>query len=132
MNRSIELKKLGFSGSFVIYIPAAILMFFLTKYLIPYLSETTGQETILFWFLVAGFGIFTPLIITGILILKGEGFTLSRQTWIERLRFRKITKTDLIWCITGFVLVAISSMVIMKALEMMIGKFDHSPAFMSF
>lgn len=49
-----QVQKLGLAGSFAIYIPAAILMVVLTKYLIPYLSEVTGQETILFWFLVAG------------------------------------------------------------------------------
>ena len=79
-----QLKKLGVAGSFAIYIPAAILMFGLTKYLIPYLSEITGQETILFWFIVGGLGIFTPLIITGFIILKFEGFTISKQTWTER------------------------------------------------
>lgn len=132
MNTKTEIKKLGLLGSFAIYIPAAILMFCLTRYLIPYLSKATGQETILFWFIVAGLGIFTPLIITGILILKAEGYNLAKNTWIARLRFRKITKSDLIWCFVGLVLVGVFSMIIMKGLELMIGKFDHSPAFMSF
>jgi membrane protease YdiL (CAAX protease family) len=132
MNTKNEIKKLGLLGSFAIYLPAAILMYCLTRYLIPYLSKATGQETILFWFIVAGLGIFTPLIITGILILKAEGYILSKNTWIERLRFRQITKSDLTWCLIGFVLVGVFSMMIMKGLEFMIGKFDHSPAFMSF
>ncbi len=63
MEKSVELKKLGVAGSFAIYISAAILMFGLTKYLIPYLSEFNGQETILFWFIVGGLGIFAPLIV---------------------------------------------------------------------
>jgi membrane protease YdiL (CAAX protease family) len=132
MESKIEIKKLGFLGSFAIYIPAAILMYCMTKYLIPFLSRVTGQETILFWFIVAGLGIFTPLIITGILILKAEGYELSKSTWTERLRFRKITKTDMIWSIVGLVLVGVLSGIILKGLEFIIGKFDHSPAFMSF
>ena len=132
MESKIEIKKLGFLGSFAIYIPAAILMYCMTKYLIPFLSRVTGQETILFWFIVAGLGIFTPLIITGILILKAEGYELSKSTWTERLRFRKITKTDLIWSIAGLVLVGVFSGIILKGLELIVGKFDHSPAFMSF
>ncbi|MFA5848319.1 MAG: CPBP family intramembrane glutamic endopeptidase [Bacteroidales bacterium] len=132
METTIKIKKLGLLGSFTIYIPAAILMYCLTKYLIPYLSDKTGQETILFWFIVAGLGIFLPLIITGILILKLEGFSISKKTWNERLRFRKITKSDMIWCFVGLVLVGIFSMLIMKGLELIIGKFDHSPSFMSF
>ncbi len=101
MDTTIKIKKLRLLGSFAIYIPAAILMYCLTKYLIPYLSEKTGQETILFWFIVAGLGIFLPLIITGLVILKLEGLTISKNTLIERLRFRKITKKDLLWSLAG-------------------------------
>lgn len=132
METKTQLKELGFIRSFAIYIPAAVLMFVLTMYLIPYLSEVTGQETILFWFIVAGLGIFTPLIITWILILKAEGFTLSKSTWLERLRFRKITGKDLLWSLVGLILVGIISGIVMKGLEVLIGEFDHSPAFMTF
>ncbi|NTW24959.1 MAG: CPBP family intramembrane metalloprotease, partial [Lentimicrobium sp.] len=126
------MRRLGLTGSFAVYIPAAILMYCLTKYLIPYLSEVTGQETVLFWFIVGGLGIFTPLILAGIFILKAEGYKLTRSTWVERLRFRRITANDLKYCILGLVLVAILSGLIMKGLELIIGRFDHSPAFMSF
>jgi len=132
MEVEIKIKKLGFLSSFAIYIPAAILMYCMTKYLIPFLSNVTGQETILFWFIVGGLGIFTPLIISGILILKAEGYKISKRTWVERLRFRKITKRDLMWGIAGLILVGILSGLIMKGLELLIGEFDHSPAFMSF
>jgi len=107
-------------------------MFVLTRYLIPYLSRITGQETILFWFIVGGLGIFMPLIITAVLILKSEDYGFSKNTFIERLRFRKLTTSDLAWCAGGFVLVAILSMMVMKGLELTIGEFDHSPSFMSF
>jgi membrane protease YdiL (CAAX protease family) len=132
MDTKTEIKKLGLLGSFAIYIPAAILMYCLTQFLIPFLSKETGQETILFWFIVAGFGIFTPLIITGIFIIRAEGYKISKRTWIERLRFRKITKTDFFWCIVGLVIVGIFSLIIMKGLEFLIGRFEHSPSFMSF
>lgn len=132
METKTKIKKLGFIGSFAIYVPAAVLMFCLTKYLIPYLNVATGQETILFWFIVAGLGIFLPLIMTGLFIIKSEGYRISKKTWIERLRFRKITKRDLFWCFAGLILVGLFSGLIMKGLEFFIGKFDHSPAFMSF
>jgi membrane protease YdiL (CAAX protease family) len=127
-----KIKKLGFIGSFAIYIPAAFLMYVMTKYLIPYLSLVSGQETIFFWFIVAGLGIFTPLIIAGLWILKSEGYKFSKNTWIERLRFRKITKRDIILSFVGLILVGLFSGLIMKGMEFLIGKFDHSPAFMSF
>jgi len=132
MNKKAELKKLGLWGSMAIYVTAAILLYCQSKFLIPYLSRTTGQETILFWFIVAGLGVFTPLIIAGILILNTEGYGISKSTWSDRLRFRKITKKDLLWAFAGLVAVGIFSGLIMKVLEIIIGKFDHSPAFMSF
>lgn len=132
MDENKPLKKLGFISSFAIYIPAAMLMYGLTTYLIPYLSETTGQETILFWFIVAGLGIFTPLIVTGILMLRSEVYHFSKRTWMDRLRFRKITKSDLIWSFGGLILVGIVSGLLLKLLELTVGQFDHSPAFMSF
>lgn len=132
MDENKPLKKLGFISSFAIYIPAAMLMYGLTTYLIPYLSEITGQETILFWFIVAGLGIFTPLIVTGILMLRSEVYHFSKRTWMDRLRFRKITKSDLIWSFGGLILVGIVSGLLLKLLELTVGQFDHSPAFMSF
>ena len=132
MEKEIKIKKLGFFGSFAIYIPAAFLMYVLTKYLIPWLNQTTGQETVFFWFVVAGLGIFTPLIITGILILRNEGFKNSRQLWVERLRFRKITANHLLWSISGLIIAGVVSGLVMKGITALIGEFDHSPAFMSF
>lgn len=127
-----KLPKMGIVASFAIYIPAALLMFLLTKYLIPNLSEQTGMENIFFWFVVAGLGIFTPLILTAIFILKSEGVSFSKATWTDRLRFRKITANDLIWSLGGLVVVAILSGLTLSLLEYLIGAFDHSPPFMSF
>lgn len=132
MKNRNSLRKLGLSASFAIFLAAALLMFLMTKYLIPYLSEITGQETILFWFIVGGLGIFTPLIICGIIILKIEGQKLSPATWRDRLRFRKITRNDLIWSLGGLLAVAILSGMVMVVLTKLIGEFDHSPPFMSF
>lgn len=128
----MKLRKLGFVGSFAIYLSAATLMFVMTHFLIPYLSKTTGMETIFFWFVVAGAGIFTPLIITGLFILKSEGYKISRQTITGRLRFKRLTSKDLLLTFAGLVAVGILSGALMKILEMMIGKFDHSPSFMQF
>lgn len=132
MSDSSAIKKLGVLSSLAIYVFAALIMFCLTKYLIPYLSEITGQEPVIFWFIVAGLGIFTPLIITGILILKKEGYSLNWETWVRRLRFKKISKSDLIWSLGGLIVVGILSGVVMKVMEVLIGQFNHSPTFMTF
>jgi len=127
-----RLTKLGLFPSFIIYISASILMLLQTKYLIPYLSRITGQETILFWFIVAGLGIFTPLIILGVVILKKEGFRINNSTITSRLRFRKLTKSDTLWTLSGFIAIAVLSGFVMKIISFFIGQFDHSPSFMTF
>ncbi len=132
MKETKAVKSLGWIGSFSIFSAAALLMFLLTHYLIPFLSRTTGIETIFYWFVVAGLGIFLPLIITGILILKSEGYPLNLETWHRRLRFRRMTANDWRWSIGGLIAVALLSGLVMMGMEMMFGKFDHSPSFMSF
>jgi membrane protease YdiL (CAAX protease family) len=132
METKTELKKLGFASSFGIYIPAAMLIYFLTTYLIPYLAKITNQEAVLLWFIVGGLGVFIPLVITGVIILKLEGYKLSSKTWKERLRFRKVTSRDIIWSISALIVIGILSTLIMEGLKLLIGDFDHSPPFMSF
>ena len=132
MTNNSAINRLGLIPSYSIYLSAALLMYLLTRYLIPWLSEVTGQETILFWFIVGGLGIFTPLIILGIIILRSEGYKLTRETLAGRLRFRKLTKADLGWTMVGFVAVAILSGAILKILVLIIGEFESSPPFMIF
>lgn len=125
-------KKLGFWDSLVIYISAAILMYLQTRFVIPWLGRITGQEIILFWFIVGGLGIFLPLILLGVVLLKKEGHSLSKQTWILRLRFRRVTRRDFLWCLAGLVVVGILSGLLLKGVTLVAGEFDHSPPFMAF
>ncbi|HPO63334.1 MAG TPA: CPBP family intramembrane metalloprotease, partial [Candidatus Kapabacteria bacterium] len=132
MEKQQKLKELGAVSSFAIYISAAILLYLGTHFFIPYLSKATGQETILCWFIVAGLGVFTPFILIGIFILKKEGYSLSKSTFSERLRFRKLSKRDVVYSIVGLIIVGILSGLILKVMEMFIGNVNTTPSFMSF
>lgn len=128
-----QLKKMGLWTSLAVYFPATLLLLVGTKFLIPFLSRTTGQETVFYWFIVGGLGVFLPLVVTGGIILKHEGHRFfSMETWKKRLRFVKLSKRDLLWSIGGMIVIMILSGLLMKGLELLIGKFDHSPPFMSF
>lgn len=129
---SLAINKLGLLPSAAIYSGAALLMYVQTQFTIPYLTKITGQEPILFWFIVGGLGIFLPLIITGLLILRHEGFKLNKETFVERLRFKKISYSDIILSFLGLIMVGVLSVLIMKGLELIIGKFETSPPFMTF
>ncbi len=126
------MKKLGWSGSLAVYVPAALLLYVITAYAIPWFSRKTGQETIFSWFLLAGLGVFVPLIITGTLILRREGFRLSKRTWVERMRFRRLTGKDLAWALGGLLAVGVGSVLVMKAAELIAGSYDPTPPFMAF
>lgn len=125
-----KLKPMGLTGSILIYISAAMLMFTLTRFLIPFLHKVTEWEIILFWFLIGALGIFLPLIVLGIIILKREGYSFSRQTWMERLRFRKLTRDDLVITFKAIFAVLVLTFILQKGLEAVGGKFENAPAFM--
>ncbi len=126
------MKKLGLAASFTIYLSAGILLYVVTRFLIPWLSAITGQETIFFWFTAGGLLVFLPLIITGIVVLRSEGYTLSKATWVQRLRFRKLTRRDLAYSVGGVIAVGVLSMLVMQGLEKALGNFSHQPPFMVF
>jgi membrane protease YdiL (CAAX protease family) len=126
------IKRMGLLKSFSLFIPAALILMVETHYLIRYLSRRTGQETILFWFIVAGVGMFLPLLLAALAILNVEGYGLQRNTWRERLRFKPLTRTDWVWTIGSLVTIGLLSVVVMKGLERAIGTFDNSPPFLVF
>lgn len=127
-----QINPLGILPSLIIYGLAALHLYGLSTFAIPFLSTATGQETILFWFIVAGLGVFLPLLITAWLIIKKEGFNLTKETWASRLRFRKVTKRDLKWSLFGILIVMILSGLVMQGLTLFLGEFDHTPPFMAF
>ncbi len=130
--KNLEIKPLGIVPSLAIYGFAAILLYVITSFAIPYLSEATGQETILFWFIMAGLGVFLPLLITAWIILKNEGYTLNTETWTTRMRFRKMSKRDWKWTLLSIVIVMVISGLVMQGLTLILGEFDHTPPFMAF
>jgi membrane protease YdiL (CAAX protease family) len=123
---------MGLLKSFSLFIPAALVLMVETHYLIPYLSRKTGQEAILCWFIVAGIGMFLPLLLVALAILNMEGYALRRNTWRERLRFRQLTQADWVWSIGSLVAIGTFSVIAMKGLQGAIGTFGYAPSFLVF
>ena len=128
----LSLKGIGFTESLSIFGIASIVLIIETHFLIPFLSNVTGWETIIFWFIVAGLGLFFPLLIISFLIIKKEGYRLNRQLWNERLRFKKITKADWIWSIGAIIVIGILSALIIEIMKLFFAEVNHQPSFMSF
>ncbi len=127
------IKPIGLLSSLIIYLFAALLLFVVTNYAIPFLSKTTGQETILYWFIAGGLGVFVPLILIGITILKQERVpSLSMDLFIRRLRFRPMTKRDWMYCLYGFVGIMITTSILLITVEQIWGSMNPTPSFLSF
>ena len=60
-------------SSAIIFVFAALLLWIMTHLYIPLLTDVTKWVPIIFGFICGGLGVFTPLIITGILMLRREG-----------------------------------------------------------
>lgn len=111
---------------------AALLLFAVTHGVIPALSRQTAARPILLWFGAAGFGVFLPLLLLGIALLRQEDAQLNRRTWSERLRFRPLTKADWVWTGGGLVAVAGSTATSVFLLQMLFGEADLQPSFLHF
>ena len=111
-----EIKEFGFLKSFLIFGVSSAALYFETHFLIPLLSEQTGFEPIIFWFIVSGFGLFLPLLVISHFILKSEGFKIGKVTWESRLRFKRMNKSDWKWSIGSIITIGILSFFIIKIL----------------
>lgn len=128
----MEIKPLKLFPSVLIYLMAAALLWIMTRVCIPFLSGISGLEPILFWFICGGLGVFTPLVLTGMLMLRREGYTFSRETFIRRLRFRPMTRRDWRDSLVALVVIGILTAGIMYLMQAMVPGFNHTPSFMTF
>lgn len=74
-------------SSAIIFVFAALLLWVMTHLCIPFLTDFTKCEPIIFWFICGGLGVFTPLIITGILMLRREGCEFTKEFFGEGYYF---------------------------------------------
>jgi len=126
------MKGLGLLPSFLIFGIASIVLYLESQFFIPFLSKQTGLEPVIFWFIVAGLGLFFPFFVLSYIILKSEELKIGKVTWKNRLRFKKMNKEDWLWSLGSIFIIGISSLVIIKILEGLIGKVESNPSFMYF
>jgi membrane protease YdiL (CAAX protease family) len=131
-NSEPHLRPMGAGLSLLIFGTAAGWLWVITRLAIPALSRMTGWETVLWWFIAAGLGVFLPLMVVAFLILRREGYRLDKSTWHTRLRFRPLSRRDLAWSLAGMAAIMALSGAILKGIELLAGAFDHTPPFMAF
>lgn len=117
--------------STLIFVSAAMLLGVMTRLCIPFLAEVTGLESIIFWFVCGGLGVFTPLIIAGVMMLRKEGCKFTKKTFVERLRFRPMTRRDWRYSLLALVAIGLLTSGIMIAMQVLFSDFNHTPSFMT-
>ncbi len=127
-----QIKPMSIGQSIIIFVAASLAMWLGTRYLIPVISNWLGVETVVSWFLVAGWGIFLPLLLVAGILLKKEGVLGKRGLWKNRLRFRSFNRGDWLWSLTGIGAIAIVSGLLMKGTEALLGTMSSQPPFMAF
>ena len=132
MNFKNSIPGIGFKDSFLIFGGASLLLILETKFLIPYLSRVTGWETVIFWFIVAGLGIFLPLLLIAYLLLNAEDKIKGRNIWKDRLRFGKLQLKDILIIVVSILVIGALSALIMTIIEKIAGPSGNQPAFMEF
>jgi hypothetical protein len=100
MEKILHPQKPGLFKSLFIFGSISLLLILETRFLIPWLSRQTGLEPVVFWFIVAGPGLFFP---SAALVpdIPQSGGTKIRQTNLEtkiaiqrQYRYSSISKTN--------------------------------------
>ena len=122
----------GLTATVAFFGSASLALIIITKLLIPFLVRITGQEAILFWFLTAGLGVFFPLILVATFLLHQEGNLFREEVWSQRLRFKKLTRTDWLWVVGGLTTIVLATTIILWLLQTTLGEISMHPPFMEF
>lgn len=122
---------IGGGGTALLFGGAGVLLLSITRILIPALAAHTQVEPVLLWFSCAGLGLFVPLVVVAIVLLKRESAPPSPGLWRERLRFRPMNRADWIWCLCGLIAIGLLAAGVITALDVLFGEVDLHPSFMN-
>ena len=119
---------LGLTESALLFGVAALLLWLVTRVLIPAVAVRTSIEPVLLWFVGGAVAVFLPLVIAAHVMLRAER---RASGWsCERLRFRRLTRNDWRWTISGAVAIALLSAISVAALTALSEAAQLHPPFM--
>jgi membrane protease YdiL (CAAX protease family) len=122
---------MGLGVSAALFGGAGILLYVATHGLIPVLSRVTGAEPIVLWFLVGGLGVFAPMLLVALILLRREGALTRPGVWTERLRFRPMTAGDWLWGLGALMVFGGFMAALMAGVRALFGEVHLQPPFMS-
>lgn len=72
----------------------AVLLLVAIRGLVPVLVGQYEWDPLLGWFAAAGLGVFLPLVLLGFVLVRSEGRYPGAGLWANRLRFRRLHRSD--------------------------------------
>lgn len=125
------IQKLPLWKSIMLFGIPSLYFFLLTQYLTPYLTNTLHMHAALSWF-ITGYLVFVPLFIAALLLVKRESGTVAIKTLLKRLRFKKLSKKDVLWTLGAIGLTFASIGMIMLVSKGLSHELQTTPSFMEF
>ena len=126
------MKTIPILSTIIIFLVAAVVLYFSTHAIIPLLNNHYGLIPILSWFLAGGVFVFIPLFIFAILFVRKEVNSNNIKTIARALNLRPMSKSDWKFAIVGLGATYIFSAMIMAVIKMLSPDFNPSPGFMKF
>lgn len=129
--QSKSLPPLGLFGTALLFGGAAVLLYGAVHGLIPVFAARTNLEPVLLWFAASGLAVFIPLLLAAVVLLWQEGAIGRSNVWCQRLRFRRLSRTDWLWSLGGLVAVAFFVAGCMTAMRLVWGDIRLHPSFLN-
>ncbi|MFA7627257.1 MAG: CPBP family intramembrane glutamic endopeptidase [Candidatus Kapaibacterium sp.] len=125
------IKALGMTGSIVISILTALLLYFACYTYLPYLINRLNLAPLLSWH-ISGSIVFIIMFISVFALLQAEKAGGSRFSIKERLSLKRIDKSDIPFILSALALMYILTGLIFYFIYLFTGEMEINPAFMEF
>lgn len=122
---------MGWLHSLAIFVGAGALLWAGTRLAIPTLVTATGLEPIVLWFLVGGLGVFAPLVVFGVVLLRREAVTAAERGWQDRVRLRRMDRGDWLWTVGALAVIGVLTAGAQAALGALVDDPAVSPPFLT-
>ncbi len=124
-----EIRPFGILATALTFGGAAVLLWVATGPLLAFFVSITGVEPIIGWFVLGGL-VLATLVLAGCLSLRAEG-ERAPSSWLARLRFFPLDRSDWLWTIGGIAGVGVSTGVVMAFLALTGNAGNVQPAFLA-
>lgn len=130
MSKSLfKLQPFGMLPTFLVFGVASGLLSLAIGPIRGWLVDSWNVRPVVGWFIAGGFCVFVPLLLFAAALLSLERHK-HRRIWHDRLRFRRMTKADVVWTIGGLISIGGSTGSVLILARVTGFPLDLSPDFM--